>query len=89
MSRLVRLPAERSGIIGLDEQVLGGVNKNEPSAADGYLERVAKYVPSEVLAFFIVISIRFLFCFWIESITSIQLVKRLLLIEVRIAKLWS
>jgi hypothetical protein len=56
MSRLVRIPAESSGIIGLDEQVLGGVNKTEPSATDGYLERVAKYVPSEVLAFFIVIN---------------------------------
>jgi hypothetical protein len=60
MSRLVRIPAEssRSGIIGLDEQLLGGSDKNErtQSAGDGYLERVAKYVPGEVLAFFIVIN---------------------------------
>ena len=60
MSRLVRIPAEStsSGIIGLDEQLLGGVDRNERSqtAGDGYLERVAKYVPGEVLAFFIVIN---------------------------------
>jgi len=58
MSRLVRIPAsESSGIIGLDEQLLGGFDKNEPfqttTASDSYLERVAKYVPGEVLAFFI------------------------------------
>ena len=60
MSRLVRIPAEStsSGIIGLDEQLLGGVDRNERSqtAGDGYLERIAKYVPGEVLAFFIVIN---------------------------------
>jgi hypothetical protein len=61
MSRLVRIPAESSGsgIIGLDEQLLGGLDKNEQSqtaTADGYLERIAKYVPGEVLAFFIVIN---------------------------------
>ena len=63
MSRLVRIPASESsssGIIGLDEQVLGGFDKNERSqaatAGDGYLERIAKYVPGEVLAFFIVIN---------------------------------
>ena len=60
MSRLVRIPAEStsSGIIGLDEQLLGGVDRNERSqtASDGYLERIAKYLPGEVLAFFIVIN---------------------------------
>ena len=60
MSRLVRIPAEStgSGIIGLDEQLLGGVDRNErlQTAGDGYLERIAKYVPGEVLAFFIIIN---------------------------------
>jgi hypothetical protein len=60
MSRLVRIPAEStsSGIIGLDEQLLGGVDRNERSqaAGDGYLDRIAKYVPGEVLAFFIIIN---------------------------------
>jgi hypothetical protein len=63
MSRLVRIPASESpssGIIGLDEQLLGGFDKDERSqlapAGDGYLERIAKYVPGEVLAFFIVIN---------------------------------
>ena len=63
MSRLVRIPASvstSSGIIGLDEQLLGGFDRDERSqtapAGDGYLERVAKYVPGEVLAFFIVIN---------------------------------
>ena len=38
--------------------MLGGVDKNErpQPAADGYLERIAKYFPGEVLAFFIVIN---------------------------------
>lgn len=63
MSRLVRIPASESrgsGIIGLDEQLLGGFDQDERSqiapAGDGYLERIAKYVPGEVLAFFIVIN---------------------------------
>jgi hypothetical protein len=61
MSRLVRIPASvstSSGIIGLDEQLLGGLDRTEQPApaGDGYLERVAKYVPGEVLAFFIVIN---------------------------------
>jgi len=61
MSRLVRIPASvstGSGIIGLDEQLLGGFERNEQTApaSDGYLERVAKYIPGEVLAFFIVIN---------------------------------
>jgi hypothetical protein len=60
MGRLVRIPvSESSGIIGLDEQLLGSPDRQErgPAATgDGYLERVAKYIPGEVLAFFIVIN---------------------------------
>ena len=61
MSRLVRIPASvstSSGIIGLDEQLLGGFDKaDQPApAGDGYLDRVAKYIPGEVLFFFIVIN---------------------------------
>jgi hypothetical protein len=59
MSRLVRIPVSgRPSIIGLDEQLLGSVEQDEraQSAGDGYLERVAKYIPGEVLAFFIVIN---------------------------------
>lgn len=59
MSRLVRIPASvstNSGIIGLDEQVLGGFDKADQPASDGYLERIAKYIPGEVLFFFIVIN---------------------------------
>ena len=61
MSRLVRIPASvstSSGIIGLDEQLLAGFDKaDQPApAGDGYLERVAKYIPGEVLFFFIVIN---------------------------------
>jgi hypothetical protein len=61
MSRLVRIPASvstSSGIIGLDEQLLGGFDKAEQpaAAADSYLDRVAKYIPAEVLFFFIVIN---------------------------------
>ena len=60
MSRLVRIPASESsssGIIGLDEQLLGGLDETSGrTASDGYLERIAKYIPGEVLAFFIVIN---------------------------------
>lgn len=61
MSRLVRSPVSVStsaGIIGLDEQLLGGFDRaDQPApAGDGYLERVAKYIPGEVLCFFIVIN---------------------------------
>ena len=59
MSRLVRIPASESsssGIIGLDEQLLGGFERDERPQSDGYLERIAKYIPGEVLAFFIVIN---------------------------------
>jgi hypothetical protein len=59
MSRLVRIPASESsgsGIIGLDEQLLGGLERDDRPQSDGYLERIAKYIPGEVLAFFIVIN---------------------------------
>ena len=59
MSRLVRIPASErpsSGIIGLDEQLLGSLERDERPQSDGYLERIAKYIPGEVLAFFIVIN---------------------------------
>ena len=61
MSRLVRIPASvstSSGIIGLDEQLLGGFERSDQAAtaSDGYLDRVSKYIPGEVLAFFIVIN---------------------------------
>jgi hypothetical protein len=63
MSRLVRIPVSQSSssnIVGLDEQLLGGydTNRRAPAAPpdDSYLDRVAKYVPGEVLAFFIVIN---------------------------------
>jgi uncharacterized membrane protein YqaE (UPF0057 family) len=58
MSRLVRIPVESpsTGIIGLDEQLLGGLERDERAQTDGYLERIAKYIPGEVLAFFIVIN---------------------------------
>jgi hypothetical protein len=58
MSRLVRVPAGSSGIIGSDEPSLRGADRSEQPqpASDGYLERIAKYFPGEVLAFFIVIN---------------------------------
>jgi hypothetical protein len=63
MSRLVRIPVSQgvsSSANGIDEQSLGSHDKNgrSPAAApdDSYLDRVAKYFPGEVLAFFIVIN---------------------------------
>jgi hypothetical protein len=61
MSRLVRAPQranENSALAGL-EDVLGpglGTSEASPVAPDNYLERIAKYVPAEVLAFFIFIN---------------------------------
>jgi hypothetical protein len=59
MSRLVRLPKPEVS----DDLLLAGYDKDlfdapEQQAAptDGYLQRVAKYVPAEVLAFFILIN---------------------------------
>lgn len=63
MSRLVRIPVSprvSSSANGVDEQPFGSFDKNgrSPAAApdDGYLDRVAKYFPGEVLAFFIVVN---------------------------------
>ena len=62
MSRLVRSPQRVDNelpIAGL-EDVLGpglGVSEGAVSPGDNYLERIAKYVPGEVLAFFIFINV--------------------------------
>jgi hypothetical protein len=58
MSRLVRVPQRANdglAIAGLEEVLgpgIGGAEGPAP-AADNYLERITKYVPGEVLAFFI------------------------------------
>ena len=62
MSRLVRSPQRADNelpIAGL-EDVLGpglGGGEEAVSPGDNYLERIAKYVPGEVLAFFIFINV--------------------------------
>jgi hypothetical protein len=61
MSRLVRLPQranENSAIAGLEDVLGPGLGSSNAAAdpADNYLERIAKYVPAEVLAFFIFIN---------------------------------
>jgi hypothetical protein len=63
MGRLVRIPTSASagpGITGLDEHVLDGLDEDRQSqtapARDNYLERIAKYFPGEVLAFFIILN---------------------------------
>jgi hypothetical protein len=63
MSRLVRIPvSQSSSAVELDDPSQGSYSRNgRPTlaAADGgYLDRVAKYVPGEVLAFFIVNAIQ-------------------------------
>ena len=64
MSRLVRVPKPATSdlsIAGLEDVLssgLGGVEshlQSEPTA-DNYLERIVKYVPGEVIAFFIFIN---------------------------------
>jgi hypothetical protein len=58
MSRLVRIPQRASDDLAIPglEDVLGP--EAEPQApSDTYLERIAKYVPGEVLAFFIFINL--------------------------------
>jgi hypothetical protein len=61
MSRLVRVPkpAENSlAIAGLEDVLPTGEGQAQGTAAgDNYLERIAKYVPGEVLAFFIFINV--------------------------------
>jgi hypothetical protein len=63
MSRLVRVPKIAESdltIAGLEDMLpMGGADGQAHSApvADNYLERIAKYVPGEVLAFFIFINV--------------------------------
>ncbi len=64
MSRLVRVPKRASddlAIAGLEDMLphgLGGAEGQQSAPeADNYLERIAKYVPGEVLAFFIFINV--------------------------------
>jgi hypothetical protein len=61
MSRLVRVPQranENSAIAGLEDVLGPGLGSSDAAIqpADNYLERIAKYVPAEVLAFFIFIN---------------------------------
>jgi len=61
MSRLVRIPRPPNaelGIAGLEDVLPGALGPGQETVpvADNYLERIAKYVPGEVLAFFIVIN---------------------------------
>lgn len=62
MSRLVRIPKSADtelGIAGLEDVLPGGLapeGQESTAAGDNYLERIAKYVPGEVLAFFIFIN---------------------------------
>jgi hypothetical protein len=62
MSRLVRVPKRTNSelsIAGLEDVLpgLGGAEGHDaPQAGDNYLERIAKYMPGEVLAFFIFIN---------------------------------
>src|SRR5258705_2264321 len=64
MSRLVRVPKRASddlAIAGLEDMLphgLGGAEDQQiATETDNYLERIAKYVPGEVLAFFTFINI--------------------------------
>ena len=62
MSRLVRIPKSADtelGIAGLEDVLPGGLapeGQESTASGDNYLERIAKYVPGEVLAFFIFIN---------------------------------
>ncbi len=58
MGRLVRIPKrahDEVSIAGL-EDVLGASEAQPAPVPDNYLERIAKYIPGEVLAFFIFIN---------------------------------
>ena len=61
MSRLVRVPRRPDAglaIAGLEDMLGGdGTARQDAPEADNYLERIAKYVPGEVLAFFIFINV--------------------------------
>jgi hypothetical protein len=62
MGRLVRLPKQATDsdlqLAGMMESVLplGGIQTQQVQTADNFLERIAKYVPAEVIAFFIFIN---------------------------------
>jgi hypothetical protein len=62
MSRLVRIPKRANSdlsIAGLDDVLQGGLGAggmHQAEPVDNYLERIAKYVPGEVIAFFIFIN---------------------------------
>ena len=62
MGRLVRIPKAPEpdlGLAGLEDVLRGGLGPPAQDAqplADNYVERIAKYVPGEVLAFFIVVN---------------------------------
>jgi hypothetical protein len=62
MSRLVRVPQRANDELAIPglEDVLGpdlAGSQSQPIPPDNYLERIAKYVPGEVLAFFIFINV--------------------------------
>src|SRR5262249_35429914 len=62
MSRLVRVPQRADEDLGIEglEHVLGsglGARVGADKPGDSYLERIAKYVPAEVLAFFVFINV--------------------------------
>jgi hypothetical protein len=62
MGRLVRIPQHANddlSIAGLEDMLGPSLGSSERPAprADNYLERIAKYVPGEVLAFFIFINV--------------------------------
>jgi hypothetical protein len=60
MSRLVRVPKRANddlAIRGLEDVLGPDVGGRQAPAPDNYLERIAKYVPGEVLAFFIFINV--------------------------------
>jgi hypothetical protein len=63
MSRLVRVPKQATDDLALAGREdmrshrLGAERQPAPPAADNYLERIAKYVPGEVLAFFVFINV--------------------------------
>jgi hypothetical protein len=62
MGRLVRLPKPATNadlqLAGMMESVLplGGMQTQKVQSVDNFLERIAKYVPAEVIAFFIFIN---------------------------------
>jgi hypothetical protein len=61
MGRLVRIPQRTNDdlpIAGLEDVLGPGLARNEGAVpeADNYMERIAKYIPGEVLAFFIFIN---------------------------------